>query len=170
MLLTFEPKSFGLENIPELSQYARYFPLWIGNNQIPSNFPNVLPAMELANKPYGLDEVFERVKSENYLLDHDFDRLKFILTEAFANQQVDNNQKIYLQRKYKNIKREHPNTFTDLYMNNLLHLVEHLHEMNNPEFLPDLQKIGASCSKADLGMFFLYSHIYICSLILSDFR
>lgn len=107
--------------------------------------------IELPNKPYGLDQVFDRVQTEGILLDHDYHRLKSILTEAFDKHQVDTNQKIYLQRKYKNIKKDHANSFTELYMNNLLHLVDHIHDMDNPEFLPDLQKTETSCSKSDLG-------------------
>jgi hypothetical protein len=67
---------------------------------------------------------------------------------------VQDGQLVYLQRKYKNIKRTNENSFTELYMNNLLHLVEHLDNMASEaglEFLPDLQKMDTTCSSADLG-------------------
>ena len=107
--------------------------------------------LELPQKSYGLDDVFRRVQSEQILLDHDFYRLKSILTEAFAQKSVDSSQTLYLQRKYKSIKREHSNSFTELYMNNLLHLVEHLDDMDEPQFLPDLQQMDATCSSKDLS-------------------
>ena len=99
----------------------------------------------------GLDDVFTRVQSENILLDHDFYRSKSILNKIFAEHQTDLSQKVYLQRKYKTIKKNHPNSFTELYMSNLLHLVEHLKDMDEPQFLPDLQKMDATCSLNDLG-------------------
>lgn len=116
---------------------------------------NLMSAIEFPNKPYGLDDVFRRVQDEGILLEHDFFRMKSILAKAFADQEVDSSQKVYLQRKYKSIKRQNPNSFTELYVNNLLHLVEHLDSMSNPEFLPDLQKLDATCTTTDLGNLFL---------------
>ena len=110
-----------------------------------------MSTLELPNKNYGLDNVFNRVQSENILLPHDFYRMKSILTEAFDKHQVETSQKVYLQRKYKSIKRLNPNSFTDLYVNNLLHLVEHVHDMENPVFLPDSQKLDETCTESDIG-------------------
>ena len=97
---------------------------------------------DLADKSYGLDEIFRRVQAENVLLEHDFYRMKSILEQAFANHEVDSSQKIYLQRKYKTIKRQNPNSFTELYVNNLLHLISHIftknelmHHMFNDHFI-----------------------------------
>ena len=102
-------------------------------------------------KSYGLDDVFRRIQAENILLQYDFYRLRSILHEAFANQEVDESQKVYLKRKYKTIKRTHMNSFTELFMNNLLHLVNNMKEMSGIQFLPDLQKVDESCTKQDLG-------------------
>ncbi len=114
-------------------------------------YKNLMVAMEFADKQYGLDGVFERVLAEDILLPFDFNRIKFILDTAFATKSVEASQRTYLQRKYKTIKRDHVNTFTELYMNNLLHLVDHLDDMDEIEFLPDLQQTETSCSRSDMG-------------------
>jgi len=152
-LISFQPKNFVLNYLEKLEQFAKNFPLWT-NNEVSTRGVDRLQLMsiiDLPNKVYGLDNVFNRVQSENILLEHDFYRMKSILNEAFASHQVDASQRVYLQRKYKNIKRMNPNTFTELYMSNLLHLVDHLHDMDNPEFLPDLQKLDETCTDSDLG-------------------
>ena len=117
-------------------------------------YKHILPALEFGDKQFGLDGVFERVQSENILLQFDYDRIKAILDEAFATKAVRSNEVTYLKRKYKTIKRRHANTFTELYMNNLLHLVEHIDSMENIEFLPDLQQTDSSCSSSDMGNLF----------------
>jgi len=151
-LISFQPKNFVLNYIQKLEQFAKDIPLWT-NNEVSRGVDNLqlMSIIELPNKIYGLDNVFNRVQSENILLEHDFFRMKSILNEAFASHQVDASQRVYLQRKYKNIKRLNPNTFTELYMSNLLHLVDHVHDMENPEFLPDLQKLDETCTDSDLG-------------------
>ena len=68
-----------------------------------------------------------------------------------SKHRVETSQKVYLQRKYKSIKRLNPNSFTELYMSNLLHLVDRLHDMENPVFLPDSQKLDETCTETDLG-------------------
>jgi len=149
-LISFQPKNFMLANIPTLEEFAKEFPLW-ANNEVSTNNLHLMATLELPNKIYGLDNVFNRVHSENILLPHDFYRMKSILTEAFAKRQVETSQKVYLQRKYKSIKRLNPNSFTELYMSNLLHLVDRLHDMENPMFLPDSQKLDETCTETDLG-------------------
>ena len=110
--------------------------------------PGVMPIIDL-EKPYGLDDVFRRIQAENILLQYDFYRLKSILHEAFASHHVDDSQKVYLKRKYKSVKRNHMNSLTELFMNNMVHLVENLKDMSGIQFLPDLQKVDASCSQRD---------------------
>ena len=39
-------------------------------------------------------------------------------------------------------------------MSNLLHLVDRLHDMENPVFLPDSQKLDETCTETDLGKVF----------------
>ena len=111
---------------------------------------DVMPVLDL-EKPYGLDDVFRRIQAENILLPYDFNRLKSILHEAFAAHSVEGSQKVYLKRKYKHVKRNHMNSFTELFMNNMVHLLENLKDMesNGIQFLPDLQKAGESCSPQD---------------------
>ena len=109
-------------------------------------------ALEWSGKKYGLDNIFARVQNENVLLKFDFDRIKEILDKAFDKHTVEESQLKYLQRKYKNIKRHHGNSFTELYMNNLLHLVEHIRDMDEVEFLPDLQETQTTCDQKDLGI------------------
>ena len=110
----------------------------------------VMPVIDL-EKTYGLDDVFRRIQAENILLPYDFNRLKSILHEAFAAQNVDGSQKVYLKRKYKHVKRNHMNSFTELFMNNMVHLLENLKDMDEQgiQFLPDLQKVDESCSQQD---------------------
>ena len=110
-------------------------------------------ALQWSQKKYGLDEVFARVQNENILLEFDFDKMKDILDKAFAKHTVDESQLKYLQRKYKTIKRHHQNSFTELYMQNLLHLVEHIQSMNDLEFLPDLQETQTTCDQNDIGTY-----------------
>ena len=116
-----------------------------------NSFPTVNLALQWSQKKYGLDEVFERVQNDNILLEFDFDKMKDILDKAFAKHTVDESQLKYLQRKYKTIKRHHQNSFTELYMQNLLHLVEHIQSMNDLEFLPDLQETQTTCDQNDIG-------------------
>ena len=44
-------------------------------------------------------------------------------------------------------------SFTELYINSLLHLVDHIDDMDEEhmKFLPDLQITETSCNKKDLG-------------------
>ena len=44
-------------------------------------------------------------------------------------------------------------SFTELYVNSLLHLVDHIDDMDEEhmKFLPDLQITETSCNKKDLG-------------------
>ena len=79
--------------------------------------------------------------------------MKDILDKAFAKHTVEENHLKYLQRKYKTIKRQHQNSFTELFMQNLLHLVEHLSNMKDVEFLPDLQETQTTCDQNDLGVY-----------------
>jgi len=134
----------------------KHFPLWKLQNiedEAPLNsFPTVNLALQWSQKKYGLDEVFERVQNDNILLEFDFDKMKDILDKAFAKHRVDESQLKYLQRKYKTIKRHHQNSFTELYMQNLLHLVEHIQSMNDLEFLPDLQETQTTCDQNDIDL------------------
>jgi len=163
-LISFQPKNFMLHNIQTLEQFAKNFPLW-ASNEVSTNNLNLMSTLELPNKSYGLDNVFNRVQTENILLPHDFYRMKSILTEAFDKHQVETSQKVYLQRKYKSIKRLNPNSFTDLYVNNLLHLVEHVHDMENPVFLPDSQKLDETCTESDIGAIKVWLKESRCSLL-----
>jgi len=148
-LIGFQPKNYASDNLSILREYSKNFPLWLYSEE-PSDHHRVMLAYELPDKAYGLDNVFSRVQNEDILLDHDFYRSKSILNQVFAEHQVDESQKVYLQRKYKSIKKDHPNSFTDLFINNLLHLVEHLQKMNVPQFLPDAQKLDTTCSLTDI--------------------
>lgn len=183
-MISFEPKNFASDYLSILETFSKVtisslvssmsnlksfqnFPIWINYNEFFREDSSLMSIIELPNKPYGLDQVFDRVQTEGILLPHDYHRLKSILTEAFDNHQVDTNQKIYLQRKYKNIKKDHANSFTELYMNNLLHLVDHIEAMDNPEFLPDLQRTDTSCSKSDLGKVKIQTYLDSFSNILN---
>ena len=70
-------------------------------------------------------------------------------------------------------------SFTELYVNSLLHLVDHIDDMDEEhmKFLPDLQITETSCNKKDLGkkqfilhiisMFFFPIQLYLsCTLAL----
>ena len=131
-------------------------PLWklqnVEDEPLLNASPTVNLALEWSGKKYGLDNIFARVQNENVLLKFDFDRIKEILDKAFDKHTVEESQLKYLQRKYKNIKRHHGNSFTELYMNNLLHLVEHIRDMDEVEFLPDLQETQTTCDQKDLGI------------------
>jgi len=163
-LISFQPKNFMLHNIHTLEEFAKNFPLW-ASNEVSTNNLHLMSTLELPNKNYGLDNVFKRVQSENILLPHDFYRMKSILSDAFDKHQVETSQKVYLQRKYKSIKRLNPNSFTDLYVNNLLHLVEHVHDMENPVFLPDSQKLDETCTDSDIGAIKAWLQDSRCSLL-----
>ena len=144
-----DQKNYSLQEF-EYHNFSFIFqnlPIWVSGENAKTGPMSVIELQ----KSYGLDDVFRRIQAENILLQYDFYRLRSILHEAFANQQVDESQKVYLKRKYKTIKRTHMNSFTELFMNNLLHLVNNLKEMSGIQFLPDLQKVDESCTKQDLG-------------------
>ena len=58
-------------------------------------------------------------------------------------------------------------SFTELYINSLLHLVDHIDDMDEEhmKFLPDLQITETSCNKKDLGKkqftSTYYRHVFI---------
>jgi len=111
-------------------------------------------ALEWSEKKYGLDNVFARVEKDNILLKWDYDKIKNILDQAFAKHSVPDNDRRYLRTKYKTIKRQHQGSFTELYVNSLLHLVDHIDDMDEEhmKFLPDLQITETSCNKKDLDL------------------
>jgi hypothetical protein len=47
----------------------------------------------------------------------------------------------HFKRKYQSVQRQYPNTFTEVYLNNLVHLVESDKKMSGATFLPDLQEL-----------------------------
>jgi len=156
----------GYEDL--LSSFGQHFPLWqLQNvedgppeeamyNVSPTGTisPTVHLALEWSEKKYGLDNVFARVEKDNILLKWDYDKIKNILDQAFAKHSVPDNDRRYLRTKYKTIKRQHQGSFTELYINSLLHLVDHIDDMDEEhmKFLPDLQITETSCNKKDLDL------------------
>ena len=130
------------------------------------------------NKKYGLDVVFDRVLTEDILMIFDFNRIKKILSTFFMNSGASQSENaisdpdaLYLRRKYRTIERNHKNTFTELFLSNLVHLLPEDKGDNGGEFgrrsrpkktwkrpakskiefLPDLQKIDVVYSKEDVA-------------------
>ena len=130
------------------------------------------------DKKYGLDVVFDRVRTEDILMVFDFNRIKKILTTFFvksgssstSDSAISDPDALYLRRKYRTIERNHKNTFTELFLSNLVHLLpedkggsggEFAHRSrpkkgwkrakSKIEFLPDLQKIDVVYSKEDVS-------------------
>ena len=130
------------------------------------------------NKKYGLDVVFDRVLTEDILMIFDFNRIKKILSTFFMNSGASRSENaisdpdaLYLRRKYRTIERNHKNTFTELFLSNLVHLLPEDKGDNGGEFgrrsrpkktwkrpakskiefLPDLQKIDVVYSKEDVA-------------------
>lgn len=66
--------------------------------------------------------VFDRVKKEDVLLEFDFNRLRKILIEVFLAKEVEQSEILYLRRKARTIERKFKNTFTELYLSNLVYL------------------------------------------------
>ena len=58
----------------------------------------------------------------------------------------------YLKRKYQTVQRQFPNSFTEVYLNNLVHLVESGDKMTGATLLPDLQELEAAYTKEDVEM------------------
>ena len=58
----------------------------------------------------------------------------------------------YLKRKYQTVQRQFPNSFTEVYLNNLVHLVESGDKMTGATLLPDLQELEAAYSKGEVEM------------------
>ena len=56
----------------------------------------------------------------------------------------------YLKRKYATIQRQFPNTFTEVYLNNLVHLVEGDSKASGNTLLPDLQELDEVYTKDDV--------------------
>merc|ERR1739844_3304 len=128
------------------------------------------------DKKYGLDVVFDRVRTEDILMVFDFNRIKKILTTFFvksgsqaSDSAISDPDALYLRRKYRTIERNHKNTFTELFLSNLVHLLPEdkggvggefrkRSRTSKPwkkprgkiEFLPDLQKTNVVYSKEDV--------------------
>ena len=130
------------------------------------------------NKKYGLDVVFDRVLTEDILMIFDFNRIKKILSTFFmksgsskSENAISDPDALYLRRKYRTIERNHKNTFTELFLSNLVHLLPEDKGDNGGEFarrsrprkswkrpakskiefLPDLQKVDVVYSKEDVS-------------------
>ena len=68
-------------------------------------------------------QVFARVLNENYLLPFDYARIKKILSDVFSLKVVESNEVLYLKRKAKVVAQRHRNSFTELYLSNMVHLL-----------------------------------------------
>ena len=68
-------------------------------------------------------QVFDRVLKENYLLPFDYARIKKILSDVFSLESVESNEVLYLKRKAKVVAQRHRNSFTELYLSNIVHLL-----------------------------------------------
>ena len=137
----------------------------------------MMESFKLAHqKKYGLDVVFDRVQAEDILMLFDFNRIKHILSTFFVKSgssltesAISDPDALYLRRKYRTIERNYKNTFTELFLSNLVHLLpddkgdnggEFGHRSRPSktwkrprgkiEFLPDLQKIDVVYSKKDI--------------------
>ena len=137
----------------------------------------MMESFKLAHeKIYGLDVVFDRVQAEDILMLLDFNRIKHILSTFFVksgssltDSAISDPDALYLRRKYRIIERNHKNTFTELFLSNLVHLLpddkggnggEFAHQSRPKkawkrpkgkiEFLPDLQKTDVVYSKKDI--------------------
>ena len=60
---------------------------------------------------------------ENYLLPFDYARIKKILSDVFSLESVESNEVLYLKRKAKVVAQRHRNSFTELYLSNIVHLL-----------------------------------------------
>ena len=118
-------------------------------------------AYKMPEKKYGLDFVFNRVLLEDILLPFDFDRTKKILTDAFSRKTVEPSEILYLKRKQKNIMKKYKNTFTELYLSNLVHLFADDNArartryqedpLKHPLlFMPDLQQQSVAYQRSDI--------------------
>ena len=149
------------------------------NEESNSTLSTMMDALTLApHKKYGLDVVFDRVQAEDILMLFDFNRIKKILTTFFiksgssfssSRNAISDPDALYLRRKYRTIERNHKNTFTELFLSNLVHLLPEdkggvggefrkRSRTSKPwkkprgkiEFLPDLQKTNVVYSKEDI--------------------
>lgn len=68
-------------------------------------------------------QVFARVLNENFLLPFDYARIKKILSDVFSLKVVESNEVLYLKRKAKVVAQRHRNSFTELYLSNMVHLL-----------------------------------------------
>ena len=90
--------------------------------------------------------LFRRVSEEGILLTYDFHKTVEIVNEIFTNlaklesdtndnkrnrrrrrkkvKVLNDASEMYLKRKYRTIQRSNPNTYTEVYINNILQLVE----------------------------------------------
>jgi len=123
---------------------------------------DIYTALRMPRRQFGLDVVFGRVLNEDLLLPFDYDRVKNILEDAFSRKKVDSNELLYLKRKHKTVMRKHRNTFTELYLSNLVHLFDDDNAralsryrndpLGNPlRFMPDLQRNNVAYQKSDVN-------------------
>jgi len=80
-------------------------------------------ALRMPDVGFGLDKVFSRVLNENYLLPFDYARIKKALSDVFSRKEVESNEVLYLKRKAKVVTQRHRNSFTELYLSNIVHLL-----------------------------------------------
>ena len=95
------------------------------------------------DKRFGIDPILDRVKDENLLLGHDYQRIKSIVDVIYnIGTQVPDSDVIYLQRKNRDVERKDKTSFTHLYVLSVLKLVENLEsfrQKNLVQLMPDLQ-------------------------------
>jgi len=84
---------------------------------------DVSVALRMPNVGFGLDKVFSRVLNENYLLPFDYARIKKTLSDVFSRKEVESSEVLYLKRKAKVVTQRHRNSFTELYLSNIVHLL-----------------------------------------------
>ena len=71
---------------------------------------------------------------------------------SYGQKPLTENSVTYLKRKYATVQRQFPNTFTEVYLNNLVHLVEADNKgaSSAATLLPDLQELDEVYTKDDL--------------------
>jgi len=118
-------------------------------------------ALRMPDVGFGLDKVFDRVLKENYLLPFDYARIKKILSDVFSLESVESNEVLYLKRKAKVVAQRHRNSFTELYLSNIVHLLADDNSralrkyrqdpLANPLiFMPDLQQTDAVYTRTEV--------------------
>ncbi|XP_059080704.1 uncharacterized protein LOC131878646 [Tigriopus californicus] len=155
----WSPRGFVVNYLPSslfecehLSSYSKDIPIWV--SQESGIHGCGLGLNHMMDKPFALDSSIKRLLDEDILLKNDRTRVLDILNDFFTTKVAEADVR-YLRTMYSRQSESTRQSFTDLFLQNLLHLVDNTRSgpkgspLDPLAFLPDLRETGSTYSASD---------------------